>query len=63
MTNPSAHLIARSNRPGADPRNANNAGGTVADAVYVPTRPGPGLVRTTDLHVPIDSGVCAAFPR
>lgn len=33
----------------------------VADAVYVLT--GPDLTRTTGLHVPVDSGVAAAFLR
>ena len=33
----------------------------VADAVYVLT--GPELSRTTGLHIPVDSGVAAAFLR
>ena len=33
----------------------------VADAVYVLT--GPELTRTTGLHIPVDSGVAAAFLR
>ncbi|OZB78197.1 MAG: hypothetical protein B7X41_20240, partial [Microbacterium sp. 14-71-5] len=33
----------------------------VADAVYVLT--GPDLTRTTGLHIPVDSGVAAAFLR
>ena len=40
---------------------AHPRGGVVAAAVFALT--GPDLVQTTGLHVPVDSGVAAAFLR
>lgn len=78
MTTPTAPaLIERSNRLGADPKNTEEdlglfyANRTILKLEVVPedvaggvdVLTGPGLSRTTGLHVPVGSGATAAFLR